>query len=73
MAPSTARKIGMSPGDLISAKSEIDWSAETMLPIEFGGKEVALEAHAYQGRVTDTQAIALVHRKEPPVGAIPVV
>lgn len=73
MAPSTARKIGMSPGDLISAKSEIDWSAETMLPIEFDGSEVALEAHAYQGREADTQAIALLHRKEPPAGAVPVV
>jgi GTP cyclohydrolase II/3,4-dihydroxy 2-butanone 4-phosphate synthase/GTP cyclohydrolase II len=63
----------MALGEITSAKLEIDWSAQTMLPIEFGGSEIALEAHAYQGREPDTQAVALVHRKDAPAGAIPVV
>ncbi|OYW55256.1 MAG: GTP cyclohydrolase II [Hyphomicrobium sp. 32-62-53] len=60
-------------GELKSAKLEIDWSAQTMLPIEFGGSEIALEAHAYQGCEPDTQAVALVHRQTPAADAIPVV
>ena len=63
----------MALGELKSAKLEIDWSAETMLPIEFDGSEIALAAHAYQGREPDTQAVALVHRKDPDGDAIPVV
>jgi GTP cyclohydrolase II len=63
----------MALGDFKSAKLEIDWSAETMLPIEFAGSEIALEAHAYQGREPDTQAVALVHRQDPAANAIPVV
>lgn len=27
---------------------DIDWSAQTMLPIEFEGQELQLEARAYQ-------------------------
>jgi GTP cyclohydrolase II len=73
MAHSTARKIGMAVGELKSAKLEIDWSVQTMLPIEFGGTEIALEAHAYQGREPDTQAVALLHRKDAPPGAVAVV
>jgi GTP cyclohydrolase II/3,4-dihydroxy 2-butanone 4-phosphate synthase/GTP cyclohydrolase II len=73
MAHSTARKIGMPPGELKSAKLEIDWSAKTFLPIEFEGAEVSLEAHAYQGCEADIQAIALVHRTEAAAGAVPVV
>lgn len=63
----------MALGELKSAKLEIDWSAQTMLPIEFGGSEIALEAHAYQGCEPDTQAVALVHRQNPAAEAIPVV
>ncbi len=51
----------------------IDWSAETMLPIEFRGTELMLEAHAYQGGEPDTQAVALVHRGEGAAEAVPVV
>lgn len=63
----------MALGELKSAKLEIDWSVQTMLPIELAGSEVALEAHAYQGREPDTQAVALLHRKDPAADAIPVV
>jgi GTP cyclohydrolase II/3,4-dihydroxy 2-butanone 4-phosphate synthase/GTP cyclohydrolase II len=73
MAHNTARKIGMPLGELKSAKLEIDWSAQTILPIEFGGSEIALEAHAYQGCEPDTQAVALVHRQNPAADAVPVV
>lgn len=73
MAQNTARKITMPSGELKSVKLEIDWSVQTVLPIEFSGSEIALEAHAYQGREPDTQAVALVHRKDPAADAIPVV
>jgi GTP cyclohydrolase II len=63
----------MSACELKSVKLDIDWSAQTTLPIEFMGAEVALEAHAYQGGQPDTQAVALVHRKDAPSDAIPVV
>lgn len=73
MVHNTARKITMPPGELKSVKLEIDWSVQTVLPIEFAGSEIELEAHAYQGREPDTQAIALVHRKAPSADAVPVV
>src|SRR5512139_3474132 len=73
MAHTTARKLSMSSGDVTSVKLEIDWSAQTLLPIEFDGAEIALEAHAYQGRDADTQAVALVHRKNPAADQVPVV
>ena len=37
-----ARRIKSTPLD-------IDWAAQTLLPVEFGGREVTLEARAYQG------------------------
>lgn len=73
MADGLARVPRMSSGDLTSVKLEIDWSAQTTLPIEFNGAEVALEAHAYQGCEPDTQAVALLHRTEPAQDAIAVV
>jgi GTP cyclohydrolase II len=39
-----------------------DWSVQTVLPIEFKGREIPLEAHAYQGETAEEQAIVLVHR-----------
>lgn len=44
--------------------------ARTTLPIEFQGREVKLEAHAYEDETTSYQAMAVVHRKAktPPVG-----
>ena len=37
---------------------DIDWSAQTILPIEFRGEELVLEARAYQGKDEATQAMA---------------
>jgi GTP cyclohydrolase II/3,4-dihydroxy 2-butanone 4-phosphate synthase/GTP cyclohydrolase II len=59
--------------DLKSVKLDIDWSAQTMLPIAFEGAEIALEAHAYQGREPDAQAVALVHRGAEAADALAVV
>lgn len=44
---------------------DIDWSAQTILPIDFKGREVHLEARAYQGKDPSTQAMALIHRTDP--------
>lgn len=64
----------MASRTLKSVKLGIDWSARTSLPIEFNGREVLLEAHAYQGREADTQAVALIHRGEGvAAGEIPMV
>lgn len=41
-----------------SAKLDIDWSAQTMLPLEFDGREVTLEARAYQGVIEAEQSAA---------------
>lgn len=38
--------------------------ARTVLPVEFQGKEVILEAHAYEDESVSYQAMALVHRQE---------
>ncbi len=51
-------------GTLKSRRLDIDWSAQTILPIEFKGREVSLEARAYQGRDQATQAMALINRGE---------
>lgn len=53
------------PADKQALKSitlDIDWSAQTLLPIEFGGREITLEARAYQGEQERDQAMALIHR-----------
>lgn len=39
-------------------------TARTVLPIEFQGKEIILEAHAYEDESVSYQAMALVHREE---------
>lgn len=41
---------------------DVDWSAQTILPIEFQGRELLLEARAYQGQDPTAQAMALIHR-----------
>jgi GTP cyclohydrolase II len=58
-----------------SIELDIDWSAQTILPIEFRNREVKVEARAYQGADPTCQALVLVHRdKEAANGhAIPVV
>ena len=48
-------------------------TAHTVLPIEFNGKEVMLEAHAYEDDSVSYQAMALVHRKEGAKGEAPLV
>jgi GTP cyclohydrolase II/3,4-dihydroxy 2-butanone 4-phosphate synthase/GTP cyclohydrolase II len=53
------------PADKLALKAvalDIDWSAQTLLPIEFGGREVTLEARAYQAEDPAKQAMALIHR-----------
>lgn len=52
----------MATQKLSSTKLDIDWSAQTLLPIEFDGREVTLEARAYQGAAAADQAMALIHR-----------
>jgi GTP cyclohydrolase II len=52
---------------------DIDWSAQTILPIEFRGREVQLEARAYQGADPTCQALVLVHREKEAGNAVPVV
>lgn len=41
---------------------DLDWSAQTMLPIEFKGRELHLEARAYQGLEPQNQAFVLINR-----------
>jgi GTP cyclohydrolase II/3,4-dihydroxy 2-butanone 4-phosphate synthase/GTP cyclohydrolase II len=52
----------MTAADVKSRTIDIDWSAQTILPIEFRGQELALEARAYQGCEETTQGMALIHR-----------
>lgn len=46
-----------------SIELDIDWSAQTILPIEFRGREVILEARAYQGTDPTMQAMVVINRK----------
>ena len=59
----------MTTRPLKSVKLDIDWSAQTILPISFRGKEVVLEARAYQGCDEATQAMALINRAPAVKGA----
>ena len=52
----------MKPNVVESFDLKIDWSAQTILPIEFRGREVVLDARAYQGVEQHVQALALIHR-----------
>jgi GTP cyclohydrolase II/3,4-dihydroxy 2-butanone 4-phosphate synthase/GTP cyclohydrolase II len=45
-----------------SYELDMDWSAQTMLPIEFEGRELHLEARAYQGTEPQNQAFVLINR-----------
>lgn len=49
-------------GALKSVKLPADWSVETVLPIAFDGRELTLEAHAYQGDRPEEQVLVLIHR-----------
>ncbi len=48
-------------------------TARTTLPIEFEGREVVLEAHAYEDDSASYQAMALVHRGKETGDAVPLV
>lgn len=54
----------MKSGAVKSVQLAMDWSVQTILPIEFDGRELVLEAHAYQGETPEEQALVLVHRAE---------
>ncbi len=45
-----------------SAILDVDWSAQTVLPIDFKGRELKLEARAYQGADPQDQALVLINR-----------
>lgn len=47
-----------------SIQVDLDWAVETVLPIEFDGEEVSLEARAYQGSAPEEQAMVLINRGE---------
>jgi GTP cyclohydrolase II/3,4-dihydroxy 2-butanone 4-phosphate synthase/GTP cyclohydrolase II len=47
---------------LNSVQLDIDRAAQTILPIDFQGQELQLEAFAYQGADPAYQALALLHR-----------
>ncbi len=64
----------MKSSTLKSVPLPADWAVETILPIEFQGKELILEAHAYQGHDPEEQVMALVRRApDAKPGAIPTV
>lgn len=64
----------MKSGALKSVKLDMNWSVQTVLPIELNGRELTLEAHAYQGDAPEEQALVLVHRAEGVLkDAVPVV
>ena len=47
---------------------------QTILPIEFDGRELMLETHAYQGDAPEEQALVLIHRADDvSAGTVPVV
>ena len=54
----------MKSNAVTSFELEIDWTAQTILPIEFNGRELHIEARAYQGTDPAFQALVLVHRGE---------
>lgn len=56
-----------------SFELDIDWTAQTILPIEFQGRELKLEARAYQGIDPHCQAMVLINRDNPAPGELPVV
>lgn len=59
---------------LKSLRLPVEWSVQTVLPIEFQGRELLLEAHAYQGAGDEEQVLVLVHRTDDAdANAVPVV
>lgn len=56
-----------------SVKLDIDWSAQTILPIDFEGRELQLDARAYQGIDPNCQALALINQPTDDTTELPVV
>ena len=56
-----------------SIELDIDWSAQTILPIEFRDREMLVEARAYQGTEPSSQALVLVHREKDAGDTVPLV
>ena len=56
----------MQSNAVTSFELEIDWTAQTILPVEFNGRELHIEARAYQGTDPAFQALVLVHRGQEP-------
>ncbi len=54
----------MASPTLVSTVLDTEHVARTLLPIEFMGREVMLEARAYQGADVEAQAVALIHRAD---------
>jgi len=52
---------------------DLDWSAQTMLPIELNGEELHLEARAYQGTDPHNQAFVLINRTSQAANELPYV
>ena len=64
----------MKTGALKTVQLDKDWSVQTILPIEFDGRELMLETHAYQGDAPEEQALVLIHRADDvAAGTVPVV
>ena len=64
----------MKSNAVTSVELELDWTAQTILPLEFRGQELQVEARAYQGTDPAFQALVLVHRdKDVEAGTVPFV
>src|SRR5262245_19045816 len=63
----------MKSNAVTSFELEMDWTAQTILPIEFRGQAWKVEAGALQGAAPDFQALVLVHRDENATNDVPVV
>jgi GTP cyclohydrolase II len=56
-----------------SFELDLDWTAQTILPLEFRGKELKVEARAYQGADPTIQSLVLVHREATATNELPLV
>jgi len=72
-APARRLESSMKSNAVTSFELEMDWTAQTFLPIEFRGQELKVEARAYQGTDPNFQALVLVHRDENAGNEVPVV
>jgi GTP cyclohydrolase II/3,4-dihydroxy 2-butanone 4-phosphate synthase/GTP cyclohydrolase II len=73
MRAGTPLESSMKSNAVKSIDLELDWSAQTILPIEFRNRELKVEARAYQGADPSCQAFVLVHREQDAGNATPVV